>query len=199
MQHGPRAAYGIVIAALLVANTGVAKAQNASSSSSDFESRFYFPANPPQPSAQESDRHRSPLGEFLIPPAEAETAPVPPPAAQQSLGRDPSQTSKNSSLQKQRHERPIAVGRAAYYEHSGRTASGEIYNPDSLTAAHKSLALGTRLRVVNLRNRKSVIVEVTDRSPRKMKFAIDLSRGSARAIGITKREGTTMVAVYRMN
>jgi rare lipoprotein A len=65
-----------------------------------------------------------------------------------------------------------------------RTASGEKYNPNGLTAAHKMLPLGAKVRVVNLRNQRSVDVRINDRSPHKMKFVIDLSRGSARAIGI---------------
>jgi rare lipoprotein A len=194
MRHGERAASGMLVAAMLGALLSTVQAQ-----SSDFDARFYFPPDRVQPKKAEPDGPRNPIGDLLIPPAEAEPAPITPPAVQESSGPDPNQTSKNSSLQKPQREKPIAVGRAAYYEHSGRSANGEIYNPDKLTAAHKSLALGTRLRVVNLRTKKAVIVEVTDRSPAKMRFAIDLSRGSARAIGITKRDGTAMVAVYRVN
>jgi rare lipoprotein A len=80
---------------------------------------------------------------------------------------------------------PLGIARAAFYEHPGRTASGEKYNPDGLTAAHKTLPLGTRLRVVNQRNGRSVVVRINDRVPRQAKFPIDLSRGSARAIGMS--------------
>jgi rare lipoprotein A len=95
-------------------------------------------------------------------------------------------------------ERRIAAGRAAYYEHAGRTASGEQYNPDGLTAAHKTLPLGTRLRIVHARTGKSVLVRVNDRAPAKMRYLIDLSRGSARAIGITKQDGVGPVAIYKV-
>jgi rare lipoprotein A len=89
---------------------------------------------------------------------------------------------------------PIGTGRAAWYEHPGRTASGETFDPDRLTAAHKSLPFGTRLRVVNLQNRRAVVVRVNDRIPKTTKtITIDLSRGSARAIGI---EGIGRVALY---
>jgi rare lipoprotein A len=199
MQRPRRAAYGLFVVALFMGSISTAQAQDASSSSSDFDTRFHFQPNTPQPDAAKPERIPDALKGLLVSPAEAEPAPIAPPAAQHSESPEAGQTSKNSSLHKRGPERPIAVGRAAYYEHSGRTASGEIYNPDALTAAHKSLALGTRLRVVNLRNGKSVIVKVTDRSPAKMKFAIDLSRGSARAIGVTKRVGTTLVAVYKIN
>jgi rare lipoprotein A len=200
MQHRQRAAYGVVFVVLLIGNSGATQAQDTPASPSDFDKRFYFQRDIPSPPTSESEQVRNPLKELLIPPAEAQTAPSPAtPPAVQSQGPETAQTTKNSSLRKQWAQRPIAIGRAAFYEHSGRTASGEKYNPDALTAAHKSLALGTRLRVVNLRTRQSVIVQVTDRSPAKMKFAIDLSRGSARAIGITKRVGTALVAVYKMN
>jgi rare lipoprotein A len=186
MQPRQGAACGIFVAALLM-GTSAAQAQGSPPSPSDFDTRFYFQRDIPSPPAREPGQVRHPLKELLISPAEAQTAPSPAtPAPVQSQGPETAQTTKNSSLRK--YEKPIAIGRAAFYQHSGRTASGEKYNPDALTAAHKSLALGTRLRVVNLRTRQSVIVQVTDRSPAKMKFAIDLSRGSAKAIGITKRE-----------
>jgi hypothetical protein len=115
--------------------------------------------------------------------------PGPPPKARSA--RPTEQRAKSRSV-----GRPIGSGRAAWYEHPGRTASGEKYNPDGLTAAHKTLALGTKLRVVNLRNQRSVDVRINDRSPRKMKFVIDLSRGSARAIGI---KDVGPVALYKLN
>jgi peptidoglycan lytic transglycosylase len=92
-------------------------------------------------------------------------------------------------------KRPIATGRAVFYEHPGRTASGETYNPDGHTAAHRTLPFGTRLRVVNQHNGRSVIVRINDRGPPKPNV-IDLSRGSARAIGITS-VGT--VALYKLD
>jgi rare lipoprotein A len=92
--------------------------------------------------------------------------------------------------------RPIGRGPAAWYEHSGRTASGELYKPDGRTAAHRSLPFGTRVKVVNLRNQRSVIVRINDRVPRRFTRAIDLSRGSARALGIS---GLAPVALYKLN
>jgi rare lipoprotein A len=91
--------------------------------------------------------------------------------------------------------RRLAVTRAAWYQHSGRTASGERYNPDGLTAAHRSLPLGTRVMVVNQRNGRSVVVRINDRVPKTAKFPVDLSRGSARAIGMT---GIATVALYEV-
>jgi rare lipoprotein A len=92
--------------------------------------------------------------------------------------------------------RRIAAGRAAWYEHPGRTASGEKFNPNQLTAAHHTLAFGTRLRVVNKKNGRSVVVRINDRIPRTTKFVIDLSRASAKAIGIT---GLAPVVLYQLD
>jgi rare lipoprotein A len=80
--------------------------------------------------------------------------------------------------------RPVGAGRAAWYEHPGRTASGETFDPERLTAAHRTLPFGKTLRVVNLRNGRSVLVRINDRTPPKIKFVIDLSRRSAREIGL---------------
>jgi rare lipoprotein A len=96
-----------------------------------------------------------------------------------------------------RRVRPIGSGRAAWYEHPGRTASGETFDPDRLTAAHKTLPFGTRLRVVNLHNGRAVVVRINDRVPRTTKsIMIDLSRGSARAVGIM---GVGSVALYQLD
>jgi rare lipoprotein A len=81
--------------------------------------------------------------------------------------------------------RRLGVTRAAWYQHPGRTASGETYNPDGLTAAHRTLPLGTRVRVVNRANGRSVVVRINDRVPKTAKLPVDLSRASARAIGMT--------------
>jgi rare lipoprotein A len=221
MRRGLRAASGTLVAALFIGSVEAGSAQE-SPSNSDFQTRFHFQLNPPpgeantsgnmqdQPAPQTQERPRNPLKELFISPAEAVPAPAAagPPPAQQPSGTDAAQQPSATDTAQRAADRPLhtrnaadkplMIGRAAYYEHPGRTASGETYNPDAHTAAHKTLALGTRLRVVNLRNHKSVIVQVTDRSPSKMKFAIDLSRGSANAIGITKREGTALVALYKV-
>ena len=76
---------------------------------------------------------------------------------------------------------------ATYYgkEFAGRrTASGERFNPNAMTAAHRTLRFGTRVRVTNFRNGRSVIVRINDRGPFVKGRAIDLSRGAARAIGM---------------
>lgn len=78
-------------------------------------------------------------------------------------------------------------GIASYYadEFDGRkTASGETYDMHELTAAHRTLPFNTRLKVLNLENRKSVVVRITDRGPFKDDRIIDLSYGAARVVGM---------------
>lgn len=73
------------------------------------------------------------------------------------------------------------VGTASYYAWSldgNRTASGEIYRHDGLTAAHRTLPLGTWLKVENLANKKTVIVKVNDRGPFVEDRILDLSRAA---------------------
>jgi rare lipoprotein A len=89
----------------------------------------------------------------------------------------------------------IGQGTASYYgsELAGnRTASGERFNPHDLTAAHRTLPLGTRLRVTNVANGRSVIVRVNDRGPFVGKRLIDVSLGAAREIQMI-RSGTAQV------
>jgi len=86
-------------------------------------------------------------------------------------------------------------GFASYYgfEHHGRqTASGERFDADRLTAAHRTLPFGTRVRVTNLGNGKQVTVTVTDRGPFRRHRVIDVSRRAARDLGLL-RAGTARV------
>jgi rare lipoprotein A len=81
----------------------------------------------------------------------------------------------------------IGSGMASYYgrELAGnRTASGERFNPSDLTAAHRTLPLGSRVRVTNPRTGDSVIVRINDRGPFHSNRLIDLSEAAARQIGI---------------
>ncbi len=65
-----------------------------------------------------------------------------------------------------------------------KTASGERFNSNGLTAAHRSLPFGTRVRVTNLNNGRSVVVRINDRGPFSRARVIDLSAGAARIIGV---------------
>lgn len=81
-------------------------------------------------------------------------------------------------------------GMASYYHdrfHGRKTASGAAYNKNALSAAHKSLPLGTEVRVTDVRSGKSVVVTVNDRGPFVKGRVIDLSRAAAKEIGLTKR------------
>ena len=83
----------------------------------------------------------------------------------------------------------VQVGYASWYGprfHGRRTASGEIYDMNALTAAHKTLPFGTLVRVTNLQNGKSVVVRINDRGPYVKGRIIDLSAAAAKKIGLDK-------------
>ena len=89
----------------------------------------------------------------------------------------------------------IQYGLASFYSNkfNGRkTANGEIFNNQKLTAAHNTLPLGTYVRVTNLRNKRTVVVKINDRLHHKNKRIIDLSRVAATKLGYIK-SGLTRV------
>jgi rare lipoprotein A len=80
-------------------------------------------------------------------------------------------------------------GMASWYGYDGsgnKTASGERYNPEGLTAAHRTLPLGTKIRVTNTRNGRSVVVRINDRGPYIRGRIVDLSAGAARILGMIR-------------
>ena len=80
------------------------------------------------------------------------------------------------------------VGKASYYAYSrGKTSSGAPNNPNGLTAAHRTLPFGTRLRVTDIETRKSVIVVVNDRGPAIRTREIDLTRRAAQVLQMISR------------
>ena len=84
----------------------------------------------------------------------------------------------------------IGRGQASYFgnEMAGnRTASGEKCDPDKFTAAHRTVPLGSRLRVTDLVTGRSVVVRVNDRGPFSRGRVIDLSRAAAKEIGLFAR------------
>lgn len=84
----------------------------------------------------------------------------------------------------------IATGMASYYadRFSGKpTASGEAYDPEDFTAAHRTLPFGTRLRVTDVASGRSVVVRVNDRGPWGGNRLIDISRAAARELGLIRR------------
>jgi rare lipoprotein A len=85
---------------------------------------------------------------------------------------------------------PAQVGVASIYAHrlDGRlTASGERYDAEALTAAHRTQPFGTRVRVTNLRTRRSVVVRINDPGPARRDRLIDLTPRAAARIGLRSR------------
>ena len=91
----------------------------------------------------------------------------------------------------------VLRGRASWYGvyfQGRRTTSGERYNRFAYTCAHKTLPFGTRLRVTNVKNGKSVVVRVSDRGPYRHQRIIDLSEIAARPLGLVECGAATVVA-----
>ncbi|MBW4331237.1 septal ring lytic transglycosylase RlpA family protein [Stakelama sp. CBK3Z-3] len=89
-----------------------------------------------------------------------------------------------------RISRSMGFGRASHYGpglEGNPTASGEAFNPRRLTAAHRTLPLGSRVRVINPTNGRSVVVRINDRGPFVKGRVIDLSTAAARRIGLMKQ------------
>jgi rare lipoprotein A len=83
----------------------------------------------------------------------------------------------------------VTTGQASWYGpgfHGRRTASGEVFNQNALTAAHRRLPFGTVVRVTNLNNNRQVVVRINDRGPFTGGRVIDLSAGAAREIGLDR-------------
>lgn len=79
--------------------------------------------------------------------------------------------------------------------HGRRTASGERFNTHAMTAAHRSLPFGSRVRVTNRKTGRSVVVRINDRGPFAHGRVIDLSKASAQAIGVS---GVASVSISRV-
>lgn len=98
----------------------------------------------------------------------------------------------------QQQPQALECGQASYYadKFAGRsTASGELYAPEKFTAAHKTLAFGTKLRVVHQDTNAEVIVTVNDRGPFTPNRIIDLSRAGAEKIGMID-QGVASVCIF---
>ena len=92
-------------------------------------------------------------------------------------------------------ETELSTGMASYYGREiegNRTANGEICDPDDLTAAHRTLPFGSKVRVTNLANGESVVVRINDRGPFGRGRVIDISHAAAKEIGM-HRSGTARV------
>jgi len=95
----------------------------------------------------------------------------------------------------------IQRGTASWYGpgfHGRKTASGERFNSYDMTAAHPTLPFGTRLKVVNETNGRSVVVRVNDRGPFAHRRIIDLAKGPAQALGLMSA-GTAYVSLHKLD
>ncbi len=94
-----------------------------------------------------------------------------------------------------------ADGQASYFgarHHGNKTASGERFDQHALTAAHSSLPFGSRVRVTNLRNDKTVVVRINDRGPYAKKRIIDLSQQAAKQLDML-RDGVVPVRIEQLS
>jgi len=95
----------------------------------------------------------------------------------------------------------IGTGMASYYgfELGGRcTASGERFDPNDMTAAHRTLAFGSRVAVTNLANGQEVVVRINDRGPWGKSRIVDVSFAAAKQLGM-HRSGTAKVKLELLN
>lgn len=92
------------------------------------------------------------------------------------------------------------TGKASWYgaqHHGKRTASGERFDQNTLTAAHRKLPFGSRVKVTNLNNNRSVVVRINDRGPFTRGRIIDVSRAAAQALDMI-RSGVVPVRVEHL-
>jgi rare lipoprotein A len=122
----------------------------------------------------------------IVPKAHAEPAPESEPL--KDAEPEPSVETNTDVRAQTVQPRRTFQGRASYYAYQGgRTASGEMFDRNALTAAHRSLPFGTRVRVTDPSTGNSVTVVITDRGPRKRDRVIDLSLRAAQDLGMTDR------------
>jgi rare lipoprotein A len=109
-------------------------------------------------------------------------------AAPPDRSRMPQQRRSAPVPQEAARSRRVMVGKASFYAYTGgKTASGRPFHRAELTAASRTLPFGTRLRVTDLKTKKSVEVTVTDRGPASRHLILDLSLGAAEQLGIASR------------
>lgn len=93
------------------------------------------------------------------------------------------------------------TGEASWYGpgfYGNRTANGEVFRPGTMTAAHRYLPFGTRVRVTNLDNGRSTVVRINDRGPYYGGRIIDLAHGAAQRLGLTS-SGVARVKLQVLN
>jgi rare lipoprotein A len=132
----------------------------------------------------------------VIPKAHAEPAPVTPDQTKQvPTTQNPSQNPSDDKSTDNSGDRSEAgstdrvfSGMASFYSYkNAKTSTGSSFDRDALTAAHRTLPIGTKVRVTDVATNKSVVVSITDRGPVSPDRVLDLSLGAARSLGITDR------------
>ena len=129
--------------------------------------------------------------DLKVPPDPAETLPLRAGSVgAQGLSR-PSLTAEAADMEEDEDdgadEGPLETGLASWYGqrfHRRRTASGELFDMNAMTAAHRTLAFGTRICVRDRETGRGVVVRVNDRGPHVANRIVDLSRGAAVALGV---------------
>lgn len=126
------------------------------------------------------------------PSADAAQASAPSPTSLEPVKASPDEVSAGTA-------REIGQGLASWYGkrfHGRRTASGEAFNMHALTAAHRTLPFGTRVRVRSLETGREVVVRINDRGPAVRTRVLDISLGAARALGV-HHHGVSRVVLLR--
>lgn len=116
------------------------------------------------------------------------------------LQDEPSVIDRLNSVASNTVKRFTQTGVASWYGrqfHGRKTANGDTFDMNALTAAHRSLPLNCYIRVTNKDNGKSVVVKVNDRGPFHGNRVLDLSYGAAKRLGITN-SGTAKVSIERV-
>lgn len=154
------------------------------------------PAPALTPPAAAAAKAAPPRPAKAVPPAAFKPAPRKPPPPTTAKARAHAQANAKSC----RPARPAydRRGTASWYgraQHGGQTASGEPFDMNALTAAHKTLAFGTRVRVTNLANGRVVVLVVNDRGPFVDGRLIDVSRRAARELGFLEGDHLAPVRV----
>jgi len=121
-------------------------------------------------------------------PATVQVPPAPPTSAESA----PAVTANSPDLEIPRETKPLLIetGIASWYGapyHNRRGSNGEVYDMHAMTAAHRTLPLGSVVRVTNLESRQSAIVRITDRGPFVEGRIVDLSQAAAEKIGMLQK------------
>ena len=199
MKHWP----AILAAALVVLNYPGAAAASTKSEPSLWQ-RLFAALTPSAPARPPTVRRGHPAPAPAAAPVATKPAPTPAPTTKPATAPSPVAELVAPLLPEvapKEQERPAGTSAgcdggqrviSAYYWEGRHTASGAAFNPNAMTAAHRTLPFGTHLTVTNPRTGQSVSVVINDRGPFVRGVSLDLSRGAAQAIGL---HGTGSVCI----